>query len=128
MSSLNRFVVTIIIMLFTMLYASAIPSETPMFSKRHGHCANDRQQLFSLLNEVKRENVQLKQARTNWRKNMFSAASRIRALEKTVRTLEITNTHWAQKINEMKRQLNEEKAERIRNAVLRRQHEEIGLW
>lgn len=59
---------------------------------------------------------------------MFSAASRIRALEKSVQALEITNTHWAQKINQMKRQLNEEKAERIQNAVLRRQHEEIGLW
>ena len=125
----TRFFVTIVILLYTMLCVSAIPSTTPMFSKRrHNHCANDRQQLFSLLNEVKRENVQLKQARTNWRKNMFSAASRIRALEKSVQALAITNTHWAQKINQMKKQLNEEKAERIQNAVLRRQHEEIGLW
>lgn len=90
-------------------------------------CLMDQQQLFTIINELKRENVQLQQARTNWRKNIYLAASEIRDLKSKVASLQETNAHWAQKINHIKLKMNAMKVERVREDMIKKKREELGM-
>ena len=98
-----------------LVFTTSVSAMINPFFRRHddNECFNDREQLFSILNELKTENVRLKHAQSNWRINMFAAASRIKDLEDTIVQLQTTNIQWAQRVNNIKSQRNEEKAERV---------------
>lgn len=88
----------------------------------------DQTRLFSMINELKRENVKLRRAQSNWRQNIFAAAAHIRRLENTVTKLHETNLKWAQKINNIKADFNAMKIERVKNDLMKKKCEDIGLF
>lgn len=65
------------------------------------------------LNRLKEENAKFKVAQTNWRRNIALSAKKIRALEMDVSKLTETNTRWALRVNEMKKELNQMKRQHL---------------
>jgi len=109
---------------------NAIPTRTP--NERKNDLWNtqlvSQQHLFAMINELKRENVKLRHAKSNWRQNIFRAANHIRRLENTVKNLQETNTKWAKKINDMKANMNAMKIEKVKNDMLKKKREDLGLF